>query len=752
MNVEANIMYHRSSNHPSGVAPAIGLAGTLAIALIVTACGSSSPAQNLILDGSSFETGYDGFSALLAYSWTKHGLAGQEPRRGIIDATTAAHGKSSLKLQFHPPYGREGFSPWCTFRWIKIEEGQRYTVSLFAKGSRDGQGLAVSVSDNWQNWGWSNFRLSTEWQRYSHQITAGKTEAGYAWVLIPLPEDGTAWIDGVQVEKGGLTDYRPGRAVDLGVNCNHPTQYESLFFVGDKVVLQATVYSDLAEPQEVVLHYSAEDYFHETRYRGTVKCVALPKTAVVLPIDLGAVSRGSYKATLRVVGSAGDVLDFEELVFGVILRRQAEANVESQFGTHGFPHRVLEHCGVRWLRTYLLAWPAVEPEEGRWSWPESRAEDRLFLQNLKELQIRALPVLQGTPAWARTERLPQGGWSKEQSQAERIPRLDAWRRYVFQTVSRYKGRFQYWEVMNEPSAWMSGADYFPFLKAAHEEAKRADPQCRIVAGDTGWKGGPFFQSLLDQGALDYLDVFCGHLYGVAQAGAPEVKFGGEGPDAIVRFLKQTFRDRGKPNLEIWNTEEGTYAPSWYTKEILPKSREPWHRLPDVRRQARDLVRSHLIELGCGVRQVFWFHELYSEQCANARWIIRSEGMDGIEYDGAPRPAMVAYSVLTEKLEGAKPLESEVSLGEKVHCFVFAKGTGSVAAAWFWGDEQKKVTVALPAGLKLKVWNLMGNPVPLERAGKVMLTLDGNPLYIEAEGLAAQELFALLSRGRLVKSD
>lgn len=123
------------------------------VALSMLVYASSSSAQNLILDGSSFETGYDGFSALLAYSWTKHGLAGQDLRRGIIDATTAAHGKCSLRLQFHPPYGREGFSPWCTFRWIKIEEGQRYTVSLFAKKSRDGQNLTVSVSDNWQNGG-----------------------------------------------------------------------------------------------------------------------------------------------------------------------------------------------------------------------------------------------------------------------------------------------------------------------------------------------------------------------------------------------------------------------------------------------------------------------------------------------------------------------------------------------------------------------------------------------------------------------
>lgn len=45
MNVEAVIMYNRNSNQPSGTDLAIGLAGALAIALIVTACGSPSFAQ-----------------------------------------------------------------------------------------------------------------------------------------------------------------------------------------------------------------------------------------------------------------------------------------------------------------------------------------------------------------------------------------------------------------------------------------------------------------------------------------------------------------------------------------------------------------------------------------------------------------------------------------------------------------------------------------------------------------------------------
>lgn len=125
-------------------------------------------------------------------------------------------------------------------------------------------------------------------------------------------------------------------------------------------------------------------------------------------------------------------------------------------------------------------------------------------------------------------------------------------------------------------------------------------------------------------------------------------------------------------------------------------------------------------------------------------------MDGIEYDGAPKPMLIAYSVMTEKLEGAAPFEREVLLGDKQHCFVFSKGAGSVAVAWSWDDEGKKISVTLPEGLRPKVSNMMGHPVQAERDGRIVLSLDGNPLYVEAEHLPAQQLFAQLSRARVEK--
>ncbi|MBI2299824.1 MAG: carbohydrate binding domain-containing protein [Armatimonadetes bacterium] len=700
---------------------------------------------NLILDGSSFETGYDGYSCLLAYAWTKYGLAASDPRRGTLDTTTAAHGRCSLKLAMNPPFGREGFSPWCTFRWIPVKEGTRYTVSLYAKGSHAGQRLTVSVSDAWQDWGWSTFTLSTEWQRYNHTITAGKTVGGYAWVLIPFTEDGPAWIDGVQLEEGDLTDYAPGRPVDLGLSCNYPGNCENLFNVGDQVVLHAAVFNDLAQRSDVRLRYAVEDYFGRIPFRGAARVVAEARAGGGADIDLGAVLRGSYKAKVTALDADGKTLDEEELVFGVVRRRRAATGVESQFGMHGFPHDLVGSCGVRWIRTYLLAWQAVEPEQGKFSWPEERPWDQLFLEQLDKLHIDALPVLQAGPKWAMTGPPTHGGWAKDQSDGAKMPDLEAWRNYVYQAVSRYKGRFHSWEVMNEPSAWLNAEDYFPILKTAYEAAKQADPACRIIAGDSAWKDQPFLRELLDRGGADYLDIYCGHFYGVAQAGPPEVKYGKEGADAVIANLREALGRHGKPNVPMWNTEEGTISPPWYAKEIVPSSHEPWHRVPSARRQAQDMVRSHLIELGNGIEKVFWFYELYGEQAAAARWIIRPEGMYGCEFDGAPRPELIAYSVMTEMLEGATPFGREPRIGDKIHCFVFTRGRDAVAAIWYWGTEPESVTVTLPAAPSFRVSDLMGNAV--RPAPK--LRLDGNPLYLVARGRPAQELFDALSQAKVV---
>ena len=708
---------------------------------------TSACAANLVLDGSSFETGYDGFSCFLAYSWVKHGLAGHAPRRGVIDSSTAAHGRHSLKLFFNPPFGRKGFSPWCTFRWVKVKEGQKYTLSLYAKGSRDGQQLTASVSDNWQGWGWSRFKLTKQWRRYSNQITMGKTEGSYAWVLIPFPEDGAAWVDAVQLEEGELTDYAPGRAVDLGLRCNHPTKHENLFFLGDEVTIRAAALNCRESRQRLTLHYSVEDYFGQTPYEGKLDLAVEPGTTAAAEIPLGQVRRGSYKATVRALDEEGKLLDFEELVFGVIKRRQAAEDIESQFGLHGFPHPVLEHCGVRWLRSYILAWPAIEPEEGRFSWPEERAEDRLFLQNLQEHKIGLLPVLQGTPPWARSATRTHGGWSKGQSKGATLPRLDAWSTYVAKSVSRYRGLSEHWEVMNEPTAWMNAEDYLPFLKASYEEAKKADPESRIVAGDTAWRDRPFLLDMARMGALEYIDVFCGHFYGVAQSGPPEVKIGRAGADAVVEWLRSVFQEHGRLDLPIWNTEEGTYVPPWYSKEIMPKSREPWHRVPNVHRQARDMVRSHLIELGSGIQKVFWFYELYSERGADARWIIRPEGMYAVEYDGAPRPALIAYSVMAEKLEGAKPFGRRTDLGDKVNCFVFSKGADSVATVWYWGDDAAGASLSLRADTRIRLSDMMGNPIRLEEDHAKVLRLDGNPIYIEGAAVSAATLMDSLTRAK-----
>jgi hypothetical protein len=143
--------------------------------------------------------------------------------------------------------------------------------------------------------------------------------------------------------------------------------------------------------------------------------------------------------------------------------------------------------------------------------------------------------------------------------------------------------------------------------------------------------------------------------------------------------------------------------------------------------------------------VFWFYELYSEQGANARWIIRPEGMDGIEYDGAPRPMLIAYSVLTEKVEGAVPFDKKVAMDDKLHCFVFAKGEGSVAAVWVWGDEKKKIGLALSREPRLLVSDMMGNPIHTDPGEKTVLHVDGNPLYLEAASVSARELFDYRSR-------
>ena len=96
----------------------------------------------------------------------------------------------------------------------------------------------------------------------------------------------------------------------------------------------------------------------------------------------------------------------------------------------------------------------------------------------------------------------------------------------------------------------------------------------------------------------------------------------------------------------------------------------------------------------------------------------------MDYDGRPKPTMMAYSALEQQLDGARPAGTSTRGDLTAH--LFQKGRGTVAVVW--SDR------ARPLSIKgASVFDLMGNaePTPVLRPGE--------PVYLHAPRLSPEEL-------------
>jgi len=98
----------------------------------------------------------------------------------------------------------------------------------------------------------------------------------------------------------------------------------------------------------------------------------------------------------------------------------------------------------------------------------------------------------------------------------------------------------------------------------------------------------------------------------------------------------------------------------------------------------------------------------------------------MDYDGRPKPTMMAYSALERQLDGAAPRGVRVRNGLTVH--LFSKGSGAVAVVW--SERERGLAVE-----DASVFDLMGNE---EQSSTLR---PGEPVFIVSPHLAPEQLGA-----------
>jgi hypothetical protein len=282
--------------------------------------------------------------------------------------------------------------------------------------------------------------------------------------------------------------------------------------------------------------------------------------------------------------------------------------------------------------------------------------------------------------------------------------LDLWEEFVLRTVTHYRDRIKYWEIMNEPPFfwwhpapegvnWRSADSprkrapvwgYADLLKASARAIRAADPEARIVVG-SGFKDGTFLRRLYDLGCREFFDIASVHYLSCQH------------PDDFrrgynnIRGIMSAYGDDTKP---LWDTENG---PGDAVIGFAVETPAEYEALYNIYR--------HCLACENGLQRYFWFTPHLSPHDATGRLTPRFQSLQ----------TMTA-------LLGDGELRHAAHVDHEVHLYVFDGLRGPVSILWSTAPARGRIDGALEGVTHL------GEPVRLH--GDFPLT--GRPLLIHGD--------------------
>ena len=403
---------------------------------------------------------------------------------------------------------------------------------------------------------------------------------------------------------------------------------------------------------------------------------------------------------------------------------------DSRFGVnHAYPWPHLldlsRKAGLVWARDWSLKWMHVEPEKGRLTFTETDYQiDRPRKHGLEVLAMLPFP----SAPWSSTapaELRAKSDYVSRRSVIAYAPRdAGEFENYVQRTVAHYKGRVRWWQVFNEPvfttyslprKFGYTGADYAKWTQTFVRAARRADPECKILAGIGYLRAGQiaddweqFFVAGGHQG-IDAVDI---HHY--PKKRPPEFV-----EELLVALNAQMERHGGRK--PIWLTEYGYYADDdpW----AIPMPHNDFNSpLRSEALQAAYAVRWATLCFANGVEKIFY----HAGTCDG----VNQDSLQGIFYEhaGQPHAIYAAQAVMSHLFTPTCRFVRKLSLGEGVRACLFRDGARHVAVLWAPSGAKPKPIQLTNA--KLELWDLMGRP----QQGRAF-TPDGTPVYAVATGLS-----------------
>lgn len=733
----------------------------------------SETSQNLV-PNASFECGTDGWGSterevLPGWYGTLNGLFGK------LDSTTAADGRTSLKIELTPENTPVAFNDYlhterhpikaplaANVGWIAVKPGQHYTFSVAMKAAEAGTPARLVVRQFRARPVDRLVRLTTEWQRYSLDFVA---EAETCYVLagpdlapssenFRPPERATVWLDAVQLNPGEQgAPFATRQPVELGLATDKPG---NIFAWDEPLQIRVTVASAQKEPAKAQIALYMTDFFDEEVWRDSKSVSLDPKSSQDLTITVPPSPQLRGFLRLRAALTSGSTVDRRDL-------RLASSPVytltDSRFGMNhafGWPDMLTlcKKAGIDWMRDWSMKWQSVQPEPGPFNFTETDAQvDRVLKENLKVLEVLCFPstmwnttapdtVRRNDPWYLTYSEAPDPQTQFDEILAEsgsHIGRLGyapkdikEFQNYVGQTVAHYKGRVNYWQCFNEPLLTSYALprkiykteDYVKYLQAFCEAARQSDPQCKLLAG---FNLGSLPQSLqvpmefIKLGGLKPIDIFTLHTYP-----------GMNPPEWIERALVPVAEAMKEQGIQrpIWFTEFAYYADDdcWiepFNDFIRFSGAGAGRHQANERIQAEYQVRIAVTMFAHGVEKLFFHAGTGSAINHGNLWTMF------LRYGNEPFKNYPTQAVMAKLLTPDCKFVKKLLTDQPVKAYLFNDGKQSVGVIWTTkGETPKPVQLA---NAKLQLWDLVGRP-----QAPRSVTPSESPVYIIGEGVSAED--------------
>ncbi|MBM2826642.1 MAG: hypothetical protein HW403_706 [Dehalococcoidia bacterium] len=274
-----------------------------------------------------------------------------------------------------------------------------------------------------------------------------------------------------------------------------------------------------------------------------------------------------------------------------------------------------------------------------------------------------------------------------------------WARFVYTTVSHFKGQITHWEIWNEPdfspssqSNWFgfwngSLEDYKQLLKVSYLAAKAADSNSVIVMGSMAyWFDTTFFPRLLDSLKQDrdasannyYFHVTGWHWYSRARQLYDK-----------TLWVKDLLNSHGMAGKKIWVTESSLPVCGDPVLGGKPAC-SPGSNRGTLENQASYTLQASAYALAAGVDLLFFF-QLYDDAVGPFEYF----GL--VRNDGTLRPAFGAFQIAATYFRDAKL------------AYATPSRSGLVELVTLYTIDNRRVMV---------VWNNSGSPVSVDLPAQV----------------------------------